>query len=120
MKRRWVEADGAGQAMGRWFAGLGESRRFEVQERRQTVPLRCARLEEGNANGRKVDDGAFAMKNGGAPWLILEFGELDGFAGAGGFACGVEDLHNDDVGVEPCQIVLGLDLAAEDGGEIVE
>ena len=42
------------------------------------------------------------------------------FSGAGGLASGVENLHDDDVGVERGEVVVGLELAADDGGEVVQ
>lgn len=38
----------------------------------------------------------------------------------GGFAGGVEDLHDDEVGVECGLVAVGLYLPVEDGGEVIE
>ena len=53
-------------------------------------------------------------------WLAGKRGEGDGFAGGGGLPGGVEDLHDDEVGAEGGEVAVGLDLSAEDGGEVVE
>ena len=47
-------------------------------------------------------------------------GEADGFAGAGGFAGGIEELHHGDVGVERAEVAGVLDLAVEHGDEVSE
>ncbi len=46
--------------------------------------------------------------------------EVDGFSCAGRLAGGIEDLHDDNVGVESGEIAAGDKLAADDGGEVME
>ncbi len=45
---------------------------------------------------------------------------MDGAAGLGGAAGGVEDADDGDVGVERGEVVLGFQRALEDGGEVVD
>ena len=47
-------------------------------------------------------------------------GEVDGAAGLGGAAGGVEDADNGDVGVERGEVAVRFEGAVEDGGEVVE
>ena len=47
-------------------------------------------------------------------------GQANGLAGLGGAAGGIEDADYGDVGVEGGEVVLRLQGAAQDGGELVE
>jgi len=46
--------------------------------------------------------------------------EGHGFSGAGGLAGGVENLHDDNVGVEGGEVAFRLQFAADDRGQVVE
>ncbi len=52
--------------------------------------------------------------------LLRQGLEVDGAAGLGGEASGIEDLHHDEVGVESAEVAVRSDLFAQDGREVVD
>ena len=69
---------------------------------------------------RVVNYGGSRAQRSRTKTLIFEPSELHCLSGAGRFSRRVENLHDDDVGVEGVEIAVIRDAAGEDGGEVVE